>query len=169
MFAKAFGRLLLVGLGIWLSVSPAAAFPPPIQTFYVPLPEDQLMASFVALAPGLADTSVRTTIAITAAGNGTFLYYDHWEDGYEADIANPVQASTQVWGDANLANGAPPGCAVVTCDVVNAGRVITLQNDVFVNPRDPGTILFDGRDKIGSTLLVAVTQAGWPIPTGAAS
>jgi uncharacterized repeat protein (TIGR01451 family) len=166
MFAKAFARLLLVGLGISLSVSPAAAFPPPIQTFYVPLPEDQLMASFVALSPGLGDTTVRTTIAITAAGNGTFLYYDHWEDGYEADIANPVQATTQVWGDSNLANGAPPGCAVVACDVVNAGRVITLQNDVFVSPRDPGTILFDGRDKIGSTLLIAVTQAGWPIPTG---
>ncbi|MGH9334060.1 MAG: hypothetical protein ACRD21_09950, partial [Vicinamibacteria bacterium] len=102
----------------------------------------------------------------TAAGNGTLIYYDHWEDGYEADLANPVQASSQVWGDSNAANGAPPGCAVNGCDVVNAGDVIILQNDVFADPRNPGTVLFDGRDKIGSTLLVAVTRAGWPATTG---
>jgi hypothetical protein len=40
------------------------------------------------LDPGLADTTIRTSIGITAAGNNTIVYYDHWEDGYEADISN---------------------------------------------------------------------------------
>ncbi|HJS72979.1 MAG TPA: hypothetical protein VJ921_01740, partial [Vicinamibacteria bacterium] len=138
----------------------------PIQTFYVPLPEQDILTAWRVLSPGLADTTVRTTIGITAAGDNTLIYYDHWEDGYEADISNPVQATSQIWGDSNAANGAPPGCAANGCDTVDAGDVFILQNDVFADPRNPGTILFDGRDKIGTTLLVAVTRAGWPVPTG---
>ena len=36
-------------------------------------------------------------VIISAPGkgvDGTFVYYDHWEDGFEADVANPVQASS---------------------------------------------------------------------------
>ncbi len=29
----------------------------------------------------------------------TVIYYDHWEDGYEADINFPTQNTTEVWGD----------------------------------------------------------------------
>jgi len=146
------------------TASLVGAGPPPIQVFYIPVPEDQLLAEMQTLAPAMTDTTVRTTIGITIAGNGTFLYYDQWEDGYEVDIANPVQATTQTWGDSNLANGAPPGCAAVACDVLNRGRVIILQNDVPASPRNPANFFFDGHDKIGTTLLVAITQAGWPMP-----
>jgi uncharacterized repeat protein (TIGR01451 family) len=161
-----FVSFLATVLAVMATTAPAIAGPQPIQTFYVPIPEEQLRAAFLTLAPALTDNLVRTTIAITVAGNGTLIYYDQWEDGYEADLSNPVQATSQIWGDANLANGAPPGCAAVACDVLNAGRVIILQNDVPANPRNPATILFDGKDKFGSTLLVAVTQTGWPMPTG---
>lgn len=163
--ARAYPQLLAAAV-VAFRAAIATAGPAPIQTFYVPLPEEEIRAGFLALNPGLGDTTVRTTIAITIAGNGTLLYYDHWEDGYEADIANPVQPTSQIWGDGNLATGAPPGCGAPACDVLNAGRVIILQNDVFAAPRDPASLLFDGRDKFGSTLLVAVTQTGWPVTTG---
>jgi uncharacterized repeat protein (TIGR01451 family) len=149
-----------------LSIASGASAQAPVQTFYVPLPEQDILTALRVLQPALADTTIRTTIGITAAGNNTIIFYDHWEDGYEADISNPVQATSEVWGDSNLANGAPPGCVAVGCDVVNAGDVFILQNDVFADPRNPATILYDGRDKIGTTLLVAVTRAGWPVPTG---
>ena len=29
-----------------------------------------------------------TLIAIAVAANGTIIYYDHWEDGYEPDVTN---------------------------------------------------------------------------------
>lgn len=97
MTRKRVDRLLLsfaaVLSGLFtLAPTPSSAGPQPIQTFYVPVPEDQLLTAFQTLAPGLGDTTIRTTIAVTVAGNGTLLYYDHWEDGYEADLANPVQA-----------------------------------------------------------------------------
>ena len=59
---------------------------------------------------GTGDT-IHTVISVTGAVDGTFVYYDHWEDGFELDLANPVQASSEVWGDGDAANGAPPGCA----------------------------------------------------------
>ncbi len=151
---------------VLLSMASLASAQAPIQTFYVPLPEQDILTALRVLAPTLADTNIRTTIGITAAGDNTLLYYDHWEDGYETDISSPTQPTSQVWGDSNVANGAPPGCAVNGCDTVDAGDVFILQNDVFADPRDPAVIRYDGRDKIGSTLLVAVTRAGWPTPTG---
>ncbi len=160
-----FGTVLTLAFVLGTMGSPASA-QAPIQTFYVPLPEEDILTAFRVLNAGLPDQSIRTTIGITAAGNGTLIYYDHWEDGYEVDIANPVQGTSEVWGDSNLGNGAPPGCAAVACDVVNAGDVFILQNDVFADPRNPAVVLYDGRDKIGSTLLVAVTRAAWPATTG---
>ncbi len=122
---------------VLLTVASLASAQVPIQIFYIPVPDEDALTAFRVVNAGVTDASVRTTIGITAAGDGTLLYYDHWEDGYEAHISSPVQATTQVWGDSNVANGAPPGCAVNACDVVNAGDVFTLQNDVFANPRNP--------------------------------
>jgi uncharacterized repeat protein (TIGR01451 family) len=153
---------LAIVLTTMASIASAQA---PIQIFYVPVPEEDALTAFRTTNAGVTDASVRTTIGITAAGDGTRLYYDHWEDGYETNISLPAQTTTQVWGDSLFANGAPPGCGADICDVVNAGDVFTLQNDVFANPRNPATILYDGRDKIATTLLVAITRAAWPVPT----
>ncbi len=90
------------------------------------------------------------------------FYYDHWEDGYEADLANPVQASTEIWGDNNAGNGIPPGFGT---DVINAGDVITLDNTVSL-PRNPAQIRYDGRDKFGGTKAAAVTRASWAVNPG---
>ena len=63
---------------------------------------------------------------------------------------------TQIWGNGNALDGCPPNKMGVplTCtngnDVLNGGDVIVLENDVTL-PRNPATILFDGRDKVGAT------------------
>ena len=43
-----------------------------------------------------ATTEVVTSIVPNR--DGMFLYYDHWEDGFKADITSPTQTTTQVWG-----------------------------------------------------------------------
>ena len=64
------------------------------------------------------DITIETTISIAMKRPGIIIYYDHWEDGYEADIENPVQSTTQIWGDGNPANGAPPN---IPSDLINEG------------------------------------------------
>ena len=91
----------------------AEAGPAPVEIYFVPLPEEDIRGGSLALYSGTSD-SVRTIISITGAVDGTIVYYDHWEDGFELDLANPAQATTETWGDGNAANGAPPGCAVAS-------------------------------------------------------
>ncbi|MCP4660269.1 MAG: hypothetical protein GY856_33125, partial [bacterium] len=92
-----------------------------------------------------------SVVTATASADGQIMYYDHWEDGFEADIQSPVQATTLVLGDANVANG--QACDFTTdprvtpCDgsdddVLFQGTDITLNSDqglpgVTPNP-DPG-------------------------------
>uniref|UniRef100_A0A7S1Z7V7 Uncharacterized protein n=1 Tax=Trieres chinensis TaxID=1514140 RepID=A0A7S1Z7V7_TRICV len=47
----------------------------------------------------------QSVVGLSADIEGTVIWYDHWEDGYETDLANPSQSSTQVWGDGNPLNG----------------------------------------------------------------
>ena len=143
----------------------ADAGPAPVETYLVPLPEEDIRAGSLALFTGTGDT-IRTVISLTGAVDGTIIYYDHWEDGFEADLANPVQASSEVWGDGDASNGAPPGCGADGCDVFGAGDNASLINDVFANPRNSGNILYDGGDQIGATGPIAVTRAGWPTNPG---
>lgn len=145
-----------------------AANPAPVQLFYMPFPEDQLLTGLQAIengGPSNAPTNpVTTYISIAAVANGTIIYYDQWENGYDSDIANPLDLysspgnldGTQIWGDGNVANGFPPG---VPSDVINAGTVIILNNDI--NTGNLLAIDFDGRDKLAATRTVAVTHTAW--------
>jgi hypothetical protein len=56
-------------------------------------------------APLPVPQGMNSVISATATANNQVIYYDHWEDGFEADIRNPVQTSTLVVGDADLTNG----------------------------------------------------------------
>jgi len=137
----------------------------PLQYFYVPLPEDEILAFDVTLDPTLTDTTIHTVIGVTASTTGSLIYYDHWEDGLEPDAASPTQSSTEVWGDGDSSNGSVPGCNLDACDVITSGDVIVAENDVPASPRDSAVVLYDGRDLIASTGFVAATQAAWPVPT----
>ena len=148
-----------------VDIAAAEAGEPPVEVYYVALPDEHVRSGSYALATTTGST-IHTVISITVTAPGTVVYYDHWEDGFELDLGTPVQASTRTWGDGDAANGAPPGCAADGCDVLAAGDNIILENDVPANPRNPNTILFDGRDRFGTTAQVAVTRAGWATTPG---
>ena len=154
----------LVLLGVLVSPS-AAANPAPVGVFYVTEPEDDILPALVTISGGTTPTSpMKTTISIAISADNTLVYYDHWEDGFANDIANPTAGEiyanpgnldgVQIWGDADTSNGAPPG---FPGDVLNSGNVIIMQNDVAV-PNTAATIQYDGKDKIGGTNAIAVSR-----------
>jgi uncharacterized repeat protein (TIGR01451 family) len=146
-----------------------AANPTPAQLFYVPFPEDQLLQGLQAINSDDPENPVTSYVSIAAVANGTIIYFDQWENGYDADVANPTNlyaspgnlGGTQIWGDGNPANGAPPG---IPSDLINAGAVIVLKNDI--NTGNLLAIDFDGRDKIAATKTVAVTHTAWAAGSG---
>src|SRR5712672_2434539 len=111
-----------------------------VQEFYLPMPEAQIYQANSVIIAGTSST-IFSTFSIVVTGNGTVIYYDQWEDGYEIDLGNPTQATTQIWGDGNDANGIPPGFAHDPVGLP-AGTVITLRNLVPL-PRNPANLLFD--------------------------
>jgi uncharacterized repeat protein (TIGR01451 family) len=136
--------------------------PSPIQFFYIPLPETQTNAAFNAIVDEPISTTQESITAITVTENNSTIWYDHWEDGYEAILGNPQQATTQVWGDGNNANGIAPGFANDPTGLPS-GTVFRLRNTVQT-PRNLTTqpILFDSPDKLGSDRTLAVSRAQFP-------
>lgn len=130
-------------------------------TFFIPYPADALDDQFdAANVADFSGSNIVTTISIAVLRDGSVIYYDHWEDGLEANITQPNQPTTGVWGDNDPANGIPPD---FSSDVLDAGDVVTLQNVVEVEPRDAAVVLFDGGDKLVSVGgAVAVNLAVWP-------
>ena len=124
---------------------------PAVQVFYVPVPETAISAAAEANDPTLNYNVIHTVVGMSLSMNDTVIYYDHWEDGLEPDLssATPTQASTEIWGDGNAANGCAPNVngVPVTCtdgnDVLGVGDVVILENDVPTDTRtDPPDILF---------------------------
>jgi uncharacterized repeat protein (TIGR01451 family) len=129
-----------------------------VQEWFVPQPEAQIREDYLVLAPkvnAITDSVITVTVPIAA----TKVVFDHWEDGYEVDLKNPTQPSTQIWGDGNDANGKPPGYANDPASFA-AGSVITMRNNVPL-PRNASTRLYDGRDRLGSTYGIVMTRAAW--------
>jgi uncharacterized repeat protein (TIGR01451 family) len=129
-----------------------------VQEWFVPQPEAQIREDYLVLAPkvnAITDSVITVTVPIAA----TKVVFDHWEDGYEVDLKNPVQPSTLIWGDGNDANGKPPGYANDPASF-SAGSVITMRNNVTL-PRNASALLYDGRDRLGSTYGVVMTRAAW--------
>ena len=161
---------LVACCAIWLALAakPAvAANPPPVQVYYVPIPEDQAFTALKTMFPGNTQCSltgfeevaepITTYNSISVLAAGTIIYYDQWEDGFEIDINHPTQATTQIWGDGNPANGAPPG---IPGDLLAANTVIVLRSDVTLASRQT-TIDFDGGDRIAASRTIALTRALW--------
>ena len=141
-----------------------AVNPTPVQLFYVPFPEDQLLQGLQQINAANPTNPVTTYIALSVVADGTIVYYDHWENGYDADIANPANlyanpgnlGGTQIWGDGDPSNGAPP---LLPGDLLDAGTVVILNNTFSTT--NLLAIDFDGRDKIAATKTIAVTKTGW--------
>ncbi len=166
-------RLLMVSLrlaimsGLWVVQPVHAANPPAVQTYYVPLPEQQLLSMFQAINTGSNADSVSpviSSITLSPLAGGTLIYYDHWEDGYESDITNPTQASTGIWGDGKLANGAAPGVNTDAGDVIRAGGLIALSSSVATSTTAISitpAYQFNGRDKIAVSKTIAMSRVTW--------
>src|SRR5512147_2115307 len=80
---RSHGRSLLAGVLLLAGASGAWAInPTPEQLFYVPFPEDQLLAGLQAIesgGPSAAPTDpVTTYISIAAVADNTIIYYDQW-------------------------------------------------------------------------------------------
>ena len=143
---------------------------PPVQTFYLPIPEEDLLQTLTSIHGGASWTlpaePIESYNSIVVFVDGTVIYYDQWEDGYEQDIANPNHiysasnpTGTQIWGDGDPSNGYPPN---YPNDQLYAGNVIVLSSEVKVNGRNPAKqVFFDGSDKIGVSRPVAITRAVW--------
>lgn len=128
----------------------------PIQTFYVPLPQEQLYQSLSTVSNEVQG-DMRAAVGIAIAAPGTIVYYDHWEDGYEIDVTQPTQSSTQIWGDGDLTNGVAPG---TTDDLLSGGQVINLINSIEF-PRNISDIYYDGGDRIQASFPIAVTTGSF--------
>ena len=143
---------------------------PPVQTYYLPIPEEDLLQTLTSIHGGASWTlpaePIESYNSIVVFVDGTVIYYDQWEDGYEQDIANPNHiysasnpTGTQIWGDGDPSNGYPPN---YPNDQLYAGNVIVLSSEVKVNGRNPAKqVFFDGSDKIGVSRPVAITRAVW--------
>ncbi|MDB6066752.1 MAG: type fimbrial biosis protein PilY1 [Pedosphaera sp.] len=162
MIASASGRISLAVAFCFAAMLEARAGNL-VQEFYLPMPEQQIYQANSAIIGGTGST-IFSTFSIVVTGNGTVIYYDQWEDGYEADLSNPTQPTTQIWGDGNDAHGIPPGFAHNPLGL-SAGTVITLTNNVTL-PRNPSTILWDARDRIGANKALVISRAAWPSNPG---
>ncbi len=171
------GIMLALSAVFGFASSAQAASVPMVQYFYVPFPEEQILAMLTAVengGPSAAPTEPITTyVTITAVADGTIICYDQWENGYDVDLAQTLDTynattnpdGTQIWGDQNLANGAAPGVISDATDVIDAGSVISLQNAVATTTRQ-SIIDFDGGDKFAASKTIAVTRTSWAGVTG---
>lgn len=136
-----------------------------VHEFYLPLPEAQVLQAFRGVdAWNRVRAPLDSVTSIVVTGPDTIIHYDHWEDGYETDINNPTQPTTQIWGDGNDANGVPPGYDYDPMGLP-MGAVISLRNDVPL-PRNPAVVLYDARDRITASKALVVSRALWPVLTG---
>jgi len=144
------------------------------QTYILPAPENQIL-SFLDVVANDARDPVETYTALSIARDGIILFYDEQEDGYEATIntpiqtnfngndtgPNPVDQSTQIWGDGYPENGYPPGHPD---DKLELGDVIILREpEIDTSPvSNLNAILdHDAGDILASTEEVAITRSFW--------
>ncbi|KPK95110.1 MAG: hypothetical protein AMJ88_02085 [Anaerolineae bacterium SM23_ 63] len=140
---------LLVALILPLSTVEAQT-PAGYSEYYIPGGTEQLWNIYVDLDndPVLqAAQGMHAVIAVTATLDDTKVYYDHWEDTYDFDPADPEVTADQI----------------VT---LNQGQVAEFESNNIPVPRGTSTY-YDGRDRIyvaGGP--VTVTRASWPESIG---
>ncbi|MFH1984954.1 MAG: C25 family cysteine peptidase [Pseudomonadota bacterium] len=159
-----------VRLGLFVALCALVMLPAAVSTvhaavssgyseYYIPGRTEQMWAVFsdmdnkIAVNLGQATQldaaqGMHSVISITVTGDNTTVYYDHWEDGYDFDPANPDATYDQKW-------------------VRNAGEVITLTGDnIPVNPRGT-SVYYDGGDRIYvAGTSVTVSRASWTESAG---
>ena len=170
---------LLIIVGFLAPLNPGrvlAANPAPVQIFYITLPEtvtdDHVNTVFEALDSADTVQPYYTYFSIAIGANGTLVYYDQWENGYDASTSptpvdlydstlNPVACRSGATATTRQKRRAP---WLSASDVLNAGDVI-IPNNAVPYPRSTA-ILFDGKDKIGASSSIAMARATWATGSG---
>jgi uncharacterized repeat protein (TIGR01451 family) len=159
---------------LFLTPTPAAAQPTGYQEYYVLGYEEQVWQTFLAIYDG-PDRDIPgwicSTVSLVATADYQVIYYDHWEDGYEADLLNPVQATTEIYGDSDTSNGGTGNDILLAGDDINltstqgTGGSTDITASVPVSPsRNRAYIRYDGSDRvIASGGPVNLTHAMWPL------
>ena len=84
-------------LFISLCYAELAQADPIVQTFYASITEPEARTWMMAQTATAEADIIRSVISMTGTDDETpTIYYDHWEDGYEDDITNPQQSTTEV-------------------------------------------------------------------------
>ena len=83
---------------------------------------------------GAFDDAMNSLVTAVASADNQVIYYDHWEDGLEANVLIPVQASTLVLGDGNVANGDACDFNTDPCgvDLLGQGDFVNFASDAGI-------------------------------------
>src|SRR5438105_2344165 len=82
----------LCAFGMLGLTAPLAKSATLVQEFYLPMPEAQVYQAESTIQSGISTTQ-NSIYSIVVTGNGTQIYYDQWEDGYEVNLNSPTQAT----------------------------------------------------------------------------
>ncbi|MBI5640292.1 MAG: DUF11 domain-containing protein [Nitrospirae bacterium] len=119
------------------------ATPAGYSEYYIPGDEVSMFTIFNSLDAAATNT-MHTVISVTSWTDNTIVYYDHWEDGYDFDPANPAATADERYV------------------MLTAGDQRTFESaNIPTAPRGTATF-YDGGDRIyvaGGT--VTVTRASW--------
>jgi hypothetical protein len=143
----------------------------PSQTYFIPLPEENLFSDAFEIINSDAHNSVVSLISFSISTDNTVIWYDHWEGGYEVDIKKPTSKNTEIWGDGIASNGCSPTVKLCTdaADKLKAGDSIVIQNEIPI-PRNKnnndGLVLYDGRDMVYASFPIAITRGAYPSSPG---
>jgi hypothetical protein len=134
-----------------------------VQQHFVPMRERDVYDSLRAINSSVG-TLIWSIVSITATTDGTTVYYDHWEDGYDSVTTTPGSTSRTITLNA--------GQTFIFRNLVDLTKVGTLGNydlNGNGNTTDAGetnTYYADGRDLISSTAPVSVVRAAWAANPG---
>lgn len=155
--------LILILLVVLVSpyLNAQAAVPAGYSEYFVPGGTDQLWGIFEDNdnSPDLAEGSgMHAVIAVTAGSDSTTIYYDHWENGYDADgdeVYTVNKSDVTIFESSNIPV-IPRGTDMDACTAESPNTLAGTANRCY-----------DGRDRI----LVAggaatVTRAAWPESVG---
>jgi hypothetical protein len=127
--------------------------------YYIPYPEQDVRTALIASSNAsvlpIPSNNIRTIISVKVPYPGMRITWDHWEDGYEANILNPTQTTTKIWGDGNPYNGIAPG---YPSDIIPSGGSFVFDNTMPASPRVAANIFYDGKDKIEASGEISITQ-----------
>ena len=74
-------------------IRPALAQPTGYQEYYVLGYEEHIWNAFTQIYGEGISGDICSTVSLVATTDYQSIYYDHWEDGYEADLLNPPSMS----------------------------------------------------------------------------